>query len=184
MPFQPRDFRPAPKGRQATRDQRGFDQHRRHRHAGKARGIWILPHRAHLKAQGCAGLDDPNHHRRNQRQRKAPVQAQTRNQPGQPRLRYQRRRFWPAHACGVLHRTFQQIADDQQHDKIEQKRGHHLVHAKFGFQQHWTQQQDRPRQHRHSRRDRQHKRRTNRPRSQQYRHHSTRIKLRFGSDVP
>ena len=112
------------------------------------------------------------------------MQAQTFGNAGQTRLFQQSLRLGPAHAHGVFHRTFKKITDKQQHDEIEQKRRHHLVHAQPGFQQSRTQQHKRARQHGKHRRHRQHKGRWNRPGAQEHRHDGSGIKLRLGADVP
>ena len=92
----------------------------------------------------------------------------------------------PAQAHRVAHRPFEQQADDQQGDEIEQQRGHHLVHAQPQLEPSRSQHEQCPGQGAGDQYQRNQQRAAagDRTRAQGHGGDRTHIELALGADVP
>ena len=73
----------------------------------------------------------------------AVVQALAGDDARQLRLGDDLRRLRPAEPGRVLQHAFEQHGDEEQHDEVEEQRGHHLVDAEAGLEERRAEQQQR-----------------------------------------
>ena len=95
-------------------------------------------------------------------------------------------RLRPAKAHRILEHAFQQHRDEQQHDEVEQQRGHHLVDAEAGLEDRRAKQQQSAGKHRrqHDDGDEDHRGQRQRAGAEYDCNDATDIKLRLSADVP
>ncbi len=171
---------------QGTGDQAGAQQHGATGHAGdrRRRGRCCRP--PGLEAPDGAVEVEPDQDGRDQRDDEAGMDAGAGDQARQGGVGQDRCRLRPAQAHRILHRPFQQHADDQQGDEVEQQRGHHLVDAEPELEQGRPQHEQRAGGGAggEDQRDQNEGRQVDRARAQGHGGDRTHIELALGADVP
>ena len=111
-------------------------------------GLGIVADGAHLIAEGRAAVDDPDDEGGGDGDDETEMQALALHELRQLRLGDDLLRLRPAEAHRILQRTFEQQADEQDDDEIEQQRGHHLIDAETGLEKGRDRKDQRAAQHR------------------------------------
>ena len=112
------------------------------------------------------------------------MQAKPVDNAGQSRLLHQRCRFRPSHPHRIFERTFQQIADEEEHDEIQKQGCDDFVNAEAGFKENRPQQHQRAHEHGGYRRHRQDKGRPDGTGAKKHGDDCAGIELSLGADIP